>query len=98
MGDNARDPIDHERTSRPRVGQTLKNPAKVPGLLFVAAGLVAFAICLACFAHRQAGAGIAAIAVSLVATSVGAIWLAREARRVRDLERQNDINHRGSAA
>lgn len=33
MGDTARDPLDHQRSSRPRVGQALKNPAKAPGVL-----------------------------------------------------------------
>lgn len=97
MGDISRDPIDHERTSRPRVGQTLKSPAKFPALLFIAAGLVALAIGLVCLARHQAGAGVAGIAVSVVAIAVGGVWLAREARRVRGLERTQDGRHRGSA-
>lgn len=32
MGDISRDPIDHARTSRPRVGQTLKTPALAAGV------------------------------------------------------------------
>lgn len=90
MDEMSSDPIDHERTSRPRVGQTLKSPAKVPGLLFVMTGLLALAIGLACLAHRQAGAGVAAIAISAVAIGVGGLWPAREARRVRGLERPHD--------
>jgi CHASE2 domain-containing sensor protein len=90
MGDNSRDPIDHERTSRPRVGQALKSPAKVPGLLFVAAGAVAFAFCLVLFVHGQVGAGIVAVVISLLAAGVGSIWLAREARRVREIEAQHN--------
>lgn len=97
MGDNSRDPIDHERTSRPRVGQALKSPAKIPGLLFVAAGVVAFVFCVALFAHGQVGAGIVAVIISLVATAIGSIWLAREARRVREIEAQHNIKHRGLA-
>lgn len=89
MGDTARDPLDHQRSSRPRVGQALKNPAKAPGLLLVGFGVVALAICLACFADERIGAGIAAAVVSLLAAGAGLVWLAREARRLRGLERQH---------
>jgi hypothetical protein len=88
--DTSNDPIDHHRTSRPRVGQTLKSPAKEPGLLFMAAGLVAYGICLASFAHRQVEAGVTAALISLVAVATGGVWLWKEARRVRKLE--NDYN------
>lgn len=96
MGDTARDPLDHQRSSRPQVGQALKNPAKAPGLLLVGAGVVALAICLACFADERVGAGIVAAVVSLVAVGAGLAWLTREARRLRGLEHQNTINHAAS--
>lgn len=97
MGDTSRDPIDHSRTSRPRVGQTLKNPAKIPGLFFIAAGLVAFAICLADLALGQTTVAIAAGVTALVATMIGGVWLAREARRARALEGQQNFDHGDSA-
>jgi hypothetical protein len=84
------DTIDHHRTSRPRVGQTLKSPAKEPGLLFMAAGLVAYGICLTSFADRQVEAGVTAALISLVAVATGGVWLWKESRRVRKLE--NDYN------
>jgi hypothetical protein len=84
------DPVDHHRTSRPLVGQTLKSPAKEPGLLLMAVGLVAYGICLNSLAHRQIEAGVTAALISLVAAATGGIWLCREARRVRKLE--NDYN------
>ncbi|ORA08870.1 hypothetical protein [Mycobacterium arosiense] len=83
----ANDPVDHLRTSRPLVGQALKSPAKEPGLLLMAVGLVAYGICLTCFAHCQYGAGLIAAGISLVAMTAGAAWLWKEARRVRKLER-----------
>ncbi|WP_242657620.1 LapA family protein [Mycobacterium intracellulare] len=89
MGDTARDPLDHQRSSRPRVGQALKNPAKAPGVLLVGAGVVALAICLACFADGRVGAGVAAAAVSLLTAAAGLAWLTTEARRLRELERQH---------
>lgn len=88
--DTFNDTIDHYRTSRPRVGQTLKSPAKEPGLLFMGVGLTAYAVCLVSFAHRQVEAGIIAALISLVAMAAGGAWLWKEARRVRKLE--NDYN------
>jgi hypothetical protein len=92
------DPVDHQRTSRPCVGQTLKSSAKEPGLLLMAAGLVAYGICLASFAHAQVGVGVTAAVISLVAMATGGVWLWKEARRVRKLERDWDINNRGTPA
>ncbi|EFG74508.1 hypothetical protein HMPREF0591_5576 [Mycobacterium parascrofulaceum ATCC BAA-614] len=80
------DTIDHYRTSRPRVGQTLKSPAKEPALLLMAVGLAAYGICLASFADRQVQAGVAAALISLVAMTAGGAWLWNEARRLRKLE------------
>lgn len=51
--------------------------------------MVALAICLACFAAGKVGAGIAAVVVSLLAAAAGLAWLTREARRLRELERQH---------
>ena len=55
MGDDASDPIDHHRATQPFAGETMKNTAKTPGLVFVAVAVVAFVICLASFAVRQTG-------------------------------------------
>ena len=89
------DPIDHQRTSRPRVGQTLKSPAKEPALLLMALGLVAYGISLASFAHYQVGAGVTAAVISLLVMATGGVWLWKEAKRVRKLESDWNINHRG---
>lgn len=94
MGDTFRDPLDHQRSSRPRVGQTLKNPAKLPGLVLVAVGVVALGICLVSFACQQVGTAVVAAAIALLALATGLAWLAREARRLRELEGQPDSNHR----
>ncbi len=50
MGDTARDPIDHHRTTQPLAGETMKNTAKMPGLLLVAIAVAALVVCLASFA------------------------------------------------
>ncbi|GAB1811352.1 protein UsfY [Mycobacterium sp. MUNTM1] len=87
----ATDPVDHLRTSRPLVGQALKSPAKEPGLLLMAAGLVAYGICLACFAYSQYREGLIAAGIALVTMAAGGAWLWREARRVRKLDREWNI-------
>ncbi|OMC24736.1 hypothetical protein A5738_06090 [Mycobacterium colombiense] len=78
------------------MGQALKSPAKEPGLLLMAAGLAAYGICLACFAHYQYRAGIIAAGISLVAMSAGGAWLWKEARRVRKLDSDWNLGNRGT--
>ncbi|HYB35141.1 MAG TPA: protein UsfY [Mycobacterium sp.] len=95
MGETSRDPVDHARTTQPRAGESMKDTARIPGLILVAAGVVAFVICLANFALGQIGVGIAAVVVALLAGGAGLAWLAMERRRVREAERQWLINRRG---
>jgi uncharacterized membrane protein YcjF (UPF0283 family) len=96
MGDTSRDPVDHHRTTRPRTGESTKDTTKVPGLILLGAGVVAFAICLAAFAMGQAGVGVAAVVVALLSVGAGLGWLTMEGRRVRELQRQR-LTHRPSA-
>jgi uncharacterized membrane protein YcjF (UPF0283 family) len=94
MGDTSRDPIDHQRTTDPRAGESMKSGLKTPGLLLLAVGVVAIVVCLASFAQRQVNVGIAAIAVALLATGAGFAWLGMESRRVRQVQRDWKSAHR----
>ena len=94
MGDTASDPIDHQRTTQPLAGETMKNTAKAPGLAFVAVAVVAFVVCLASFAVRQVDVGIGAASVALLAAGAALAWLAMEARRVRQVQREWSSAHR----
>jgi hypothetical protein len=87
MGDTARDPVDHYRTTQPLAGETMKNTAKAPGLILVAAGVVAFVIALASFALARIGVGVGGLVVALLAAGAGTGWLTMEGRRVRQAER-----------
>ncbi|MBV8862330.1 MAG: LapA family protein [Mycobacterium sp.] len=87
MGDTARDPVDHHRTTQPLAGETMKNTAKAPGLILVGAGVVAFVIALASFALARIGVGVGALVVALLAAGAGTAWLTMEGRRVRQAER-----------
>lgn len=93
------DPVDHQRTSRPLVGQALKSPAKEPALLLMAVGLAAYGICLVSFAYCQLAIGGVAAGISFLTVAAGGVWLWKEARRVRKLESDWHINHhRGAPA
>ena len=94
MGDTASDPIDHDRTTQPLAGETMKNTAKTPGLFLVAMAVVAFVVCLAGFALHQVGVGLGAAIVTLLAAGAALAWLAMEARRVREVQREWSSTHR----
>jgi protein-S-isoprenylcysteine O-methyltransferase Ste14 len=96
MGDTASDPIDHQRTTGPLAGETMKNTAKAPGLAFVAVAVVAFVVCLASFAVRQVNVGIGAAIVALLAAGAALAWLSMEARRVRQVQREWSSARRGA--
>ena len=94
MGDTASEPIDHQRTTQPLDGETLNTTAKAPGLAFVAVAVVAFVVCLAGFGVRQINVGIGAAIVALLAAGAALAWLAMEARRVRQVQREWSSAHR----
>jgi hypothetical protein len=78
MGDTASDPVDHDRTTQPLAGETMKNTAKTPGLVLVAMALGAFVVCLASFAIRQVGVGVSAASVALLTAGAALAWLTME--------------------
>jgi uncharacterized membrane protein YhaH (DUF805 family) len=57
------------------------------GLIVVAAGAVAFVVCVINFALGQARGGVTAAIVGLLAFGAGLAWLAMDRRRIRDAER-----------
>lgn len=67
----------------------MKNTAKAPGLMLVAAGVVAFVIALASFALARIGVGVGSLVVALLAAGAGTAWLTMEGRRVRQAERDS---------
>lgn len=96
MGDTTRDPIDHHRTTRSRAGESMKSGLKTPGLLLLAAGLVAFVICLASFAYRAVAVGVTGAVVALLATGAGFAWLGMDSRRIRQVQREWSNAHHGA--
>ena len=96
MGDTSNDPVDHHRTTQPLAGETMKNTAKMPGLLLVAIAVVAFVVCLASFAEHAVGVGIGAAIVMLLTAGAALAWLTMEARRVREVQRDWSRTHRNA--
>ena len=66
-------------------------PSRSPGLLVVAAAALTFAVCVTNFALGQAGAGVAAAIVAMLAFGAGLSWLAMDRRRIRQAERDGVI-------
>lgn len=97
MGEPSRGPVDHARTTRPYAGETLKDTGRIPGLVLVGAGIVAFVMCLVAFALGQVGSGIAAAVVAQLAAGAGLAWLSMDRRRVRQAERERVGTYRGVA-
>lgn len=86
MPENAHDPVDHARTTRPHAGEALKDTANMPALVVGGLALVAFVGGLAGFATGNAGLGVLLVVIAAVGFAVAGIWLMVEHRRVKHLE------------
>lgn len=76
-------------TARRETDEPSWGSAWSPGLVVVAAAVLAFAVCVANFALGEADAGVAAAIVGLLAFGGGLAWLAMDRRRIRDAEREH---------
>jgi Flp pilus assembly protein TadB len=74
----------------------MENTPKAPGFILLAAGVVAFVVCVVDFALGQVGVGVAAIVVALLAAGGGLAWLGMEGRRLRQVERASQRNNGGA--
>lgn len=88
MGDDAKDPVDHARTTRPHAGETMKNTASMPALLVLGLSMLAFVACLSSFATGHPTAGVVLAVLAAVGFTVAGLWLALEHRRVKHIERR----------
>jgi uncharacterized membrane protein YhaH (DUF805 family) len=71
----------------------LRGSERSPGLVVVAAALLAFVVCVTNFALGEAHAGVAAAIIGLLAFGAGLSWLAMDRRRIRDAERNWRPSH-----
>ncbi|MGO9925339.1 MAG: LapA family protein [Mycobacterium sp.] len=67
--------------------ESSQDSERSPGLVVVAAAVLAFVVCVTNFALGQAGAGVAAAIVGLLAFGAGLAWLAMDRRRIRQADR-----------
>jgi len=82
---------DHERTA-PRY-QDESGTDRAPGRIVVGVAVLAFVVCVADFALGEAGPGVVAAIVALLAFGAGLSWLAMDRRRIRQAERECLISH-----
>jgi hypothetical protein len=85
--------VDHDRTARRDTAEPSQSWGRSPGLVVVAAAVVAFVVCVTNFALGNAHAGVAAAIVGLLAFGAGLSWLAMDRRRIRDAERHWRVGH-----
>ncbi|OBB83579.1 hypothetical protein A5760_10835 [Mycobacterium colombiense] len=86
-------PVGDQRTTDRYARGSAPAAAQKPGLVVVAAAALAFVVCVTNFALGEAGAGVAAAIISMLAFGAGLSWLAMDRRRIRDAERQWVIRH-----
>jgi hypothetical protein len=73
--------------SAPDTTEQSRGSERSPGLVVVAAAVLAFVVCVINFALGQAHVGVAAAIIGLLAFGAGLSWLAMDRRRIRDDER-----------
>ncbi|OBB65963.1 hypothetical protein [Mycobacterium sp. 852014-50255_SCH5639931] len=86
-------PVDHDRTLRPGDAEPAHDLKRTPGLVIVGAAVLALVMCVATFALGDAGAGVAAAIVAMLAFGAGLAWLGMDRRRIRQAERDWPIGH-----
>jgi Flp pilus assembly protein TadB len=93
MGNTAKDPVDHARTTRKHAGQNMKNTAAMPALIAIGVGVVAVVVALYFLAAGDAFVCVVAGVLALLLFVAGFGWLAHERRRVRRVEAQFLADH-----
>ncbi len=96
MGDTAKDPVDHARTTRPRAGEAMKDGTNLPGMVVTALGVVATVVCLFLFAAGNSTAGVVAAVAAVALLAAGLGWLYLSKRRVRQLHDEWREEHPGA--
>jgi multisubunit Na+/H+ antiporter MnhB subunit len=83
-----RDPVDHERTTRPHAGESMKNGTNAPGLAGVAVAVVALIVGLFAMATGHVVVGCVAVILAAVCAAAGSGWLVFAHHRIRRAELQ----------
>jgi ABC-type polysaccharide/polyol phosphate export permease len=83
MGNTAKDPMDHARTTQPYAGETMKDTVNMPALILLFVALASFVGCLAAFATSHPDLGTWLGVIAAIVFVVSATWFALEHLRVR---------------
>jgi hypothetical protein len=86
------DPTDHARTTRPRMGEAMKDKRSLGGYAAMGLAVFAIAICLGAAAHGMMSWAIGAGIVAAVLSVVGSVWVFAERRHMGHVARQNSID------
>lgn len=73
------------------ITRTRPDAERSPGLVIVGIAILASVVCVINFALGEAGAGVVAASVGLLAFGAGLAWLVMDGRRFRDAERDRGI-------
>ena len=92
MSDRRADPTDHARTTRPRVGEAMKDSRSLGGYALLGVAILALVICIGAAARGVMDWAIGAGAVALVTAAIGSVWVYAERKRVARVARQNAID------
>ncbi len=85
--------VHHEWTLHPGNAEPVRDVVRTPGLVIVGGAVLALVMCVATFALGNAGAGVAAAIVAMLAFGAGLAWLGMDRRRIRQSERDWPIGH-----
>ena len=94
MGDTAKDPVDHARTTRPHAGETMKDTANMPALALLFVAVASFVACLAAFGTSHGDVGIWLAVIAAVLFVVCGVGFGLEHWRVRRNQRRWNADHR----
>jgi hypothetical protein len=93
MGRGHQDPTDHFRTTQPHAGEAFNDGYYWPGLLAMAAGVIALISCVAVAAYQRHELLLITGLAAVLALGFGAVWCAVEHRRVCRVESQWQARH-----
>ncbi|OYV24295.1 MAG: hypothetical protein B7W97_00090 [Mycobacterium sp. 20-66-4] len=93
MRHDSRDDVDGDRSTRHDTDESEPDSAWSPGLVVIAAGVLALVVCVTNFALGEVGAGVAAAIICLMAFGAGLDWIGMDRRRIRQADRDWLASH-----
>jgi hypothetical protein len=92
MPDQPYDPTDHARTTRPRMGEAMKDKRSLGGYAALGLAVVAIAMCLGTAGHGLTGWAVGAGIVAVVLATIGSVWVYAERRHMGRVAQEHAID------